>query len=69
MSQKLLHGDISVTERGIKDPLVSKRLKKILNKRIKKISIFKKMPPFQKKVPHFQEMTYFKRNAPFSKNA
>ena len=32
-SQKALHGDISVTKRGIIDPLVSKQPEKILNKK------------------------------------
>jgi len=36
-SQKPSHGDISVTERGIIDPLVSKRPKKSSYQKIKKI--------------------------------
>ena len=34
-SQKQSHSDFSVTKRGIKDPLVSKRSEKVLNKKKK----------------------------------
>ena len=68
--QKASSGDISGTKRGIIDPLVSKRLEKILNKTIRcKKNKFSKNGPFSKKCTIFKKMHHFQKIALFSKNA
>ena len=56
-SQKPSYGNISGTKQGIKDPLVSKRPENILNKKIKNMTHFLKMPQFKTKCPLFQKIS------------